>query len=69
MQLLWCWRIPSLGKGEAIITGNAMKAPVFVKVNKEMDIRPSSDDVNLTDVWKTVEVPQEIRESVFEWLI
>lgn len=43
-----------------------MKAPVFVKVNKEMDIRPSSDDVNLTDVWKTVEVPQEIRESVFE---
>lgn len=30
------------------ITGSVMKAPVFV--NKNMDIRPSSDDVNLTDV-------------------
>lgn len=46
-----------------------MKVPVFVKVNKEIDIRPSSDDINLTDLWKTVEVPQEIRELVFELLI
>ncbi|MEK4841456.1 hypothetical protein [Bacillus sp. FSL L8-0152] len=46
-----------------------MKVPVFVKVNKEMDIRPSSDDVNLTDLWKTVEVSQEIRELIFELLI
>ena len=44
-------RIPSLGQGEAIITGSAIKVPVFVKVKKEEDIRPDSDDVVLTDLW------------------
>lgn len=43
--------IPSLGKGEVIITGNAMQVPVFVKVPKEKSIRPNSDDVLLTDLW------------------
>lgn len=43
--------IPSLGKGEVIITGNAMQVPVFVKIPKEENIRPSSDDVKLTDLW------------------
>nr|WP_205395921.1 ATP-binding protein [Streptococcus lutetiensis] len=43
--------IPSLGKGEAIITGNAMKVPVFVKVDKEEISRPSSDDILLTRLW------------------
>ncbi len=43
--------IPSLGQGEAIITGNAMKVPVFVKVKKEKINRPNSDDVLLTDLW------------------
>lgn len=43
--------IPSLGKGEVIITGNAMQVPVFVKVPKEESIRPNSDDVLLTDLW------------------
>ncbi|MEV9641480.1 ATP-binding protein [Mammaliicoccus sciuri] len=44
--------IPSLGKGEVIITGNAMQVPVFVKVPKEKSIRPNSDDVLLTELWE-----------------
>ena len=44
-------KIPSLGKGEIIITGNAIQVPVFVKVDKEEVIRPNSDDVILTDLW------------------
>ncbi|MEC5425544.1 ATP-binding protein [Virgibacillus sp. C22-A2] len=43
--------IPSLGKGEVIITGNAMQVPVFVKIPKEKNIRPNSDDVLLTNLW------------------
>ena len=41
----------SLGKGEVIITGNAIQVPVFVKVDKEKIIRPNSDDVILTQLW------------------
>lgn len=44
--------IPSLGQGEAIVTGNAMTVPVFVKVEKEEITRPSSDDIILTDLWE-----------------
>ncbi|GGN59634.1 ATP-binding protein [Oceanobacillus indicireducens] len=43
--------IPSLGRGEVVITGNAMQVPVFVKVPKEKSIRPNSDDVLLTNLW------------------
>ncbi|MEK4311196.1 ATP-binding protein [Bacillus pumilus] len=43
--------IPSLGQGEAIITGNAMKVPVFVKIDKEKSLRPASDDIKLTNLW------------------
>lgn len=43
--------IPSLGQGEAIITGNAMQVPVFVKVEKEETNRPKSDDIILTKLW------------------
>lgn len=43
--------IPSLGKGEVIITGSSMQVPVFVKVPKEINIRPNSDDVILTSLW------------------
>lgn len=43
--------IPSLGQGEAIITGNSMMVPAFVKVEKEKNNRPSSDDVILTELW------------------
>ena len=43
--------IPSLGKGEVIITGTAMQVPVFVKIPKEETVRPNSDDILLTDLW------------------
>lgn len=42
--------IPSLGKGEVVITGNAIQVPLFVKVDPTT-IRPKSDDVVLTDIW------------------
>lgn len=45
-------KIPSLGKGEVIITGNAIQVPVFVKVDKEETIRPNSDDAVLTELWR-----------------
>lgn len=44
--------IPSLGKGETIVTGNAMQVPIFVKVQKEKNIRPNSDDIKLSDIWE-----------------
>jgi len=43
--------ISSLGKGEVIITGNAIQVPVFVKIPKEEIVRPNSDDILLTDLW------------------
>lgn len=45
-------QISGLGQGEAIITGNAVKVPALVKVDKEKIIRPKSDDVVLTDLWR-----------------
>lgn len=47
--------IPSLGQGEAVITGNAIKVPILVKVNKEKVIRPKSDDIELTNLWDDVD--------------
>lgn len=44
--------VSSLGKGEAIVTGNAIKSPLLLKVYKENLIRPRSDDVILTDLWQ-----------------
>lgn len=44
--------IPNLGQGEAVITGNSIKVPLLIKVNKETIIRPNSDDVILTSLWK-----------------
>lgn len=44
--------VSSLGKGEAIITGNAIKSPLLLKIYKERSIRPRSDDVILTDLWQ-----------------
>ncbi|HEE9035377.1 ATP-binding protein [Bacillus thuringiensis] len=43
--------ISCLGQGEAIITGNAMHVPVFVKIDKEKSLRPASDDIKLTNLW------------------
>lgn len=47
--------IPSLGQGEAVITGNAIKVPILVKVNKEKVIRPKSDDIELTNLWDDID--------------
>lgn len=47
-------RIPSLGQGEAIITGNAIKLPILVKIDKEIYLHPTSDDVKLTDLWNNL---------------
>ncbi len=44
--------VSTLGKGEAIITGNAIKSPILLNVYKENSIRPRSDDVILTDMWQ-----------------
>lgn len=44
--------IPLLGQGETILTGTAFKVPVVAKVDKIANIRPSSDDIILTDLWK-----------------
>lgn len=44
--------VSSLGKGEAIVTGNAIKSPILLKIYKENSIRPRSDDVILTDIWR-----------------
>ncbi|STO01059.1 Type IV secretory pathway, VirB4 components [[Eubacterium] infirmum] len=44
-------KIPTLGKGEAIVTGNALSIPLFIKVDKEETVRPNSDDIILTDIW------------------
>lgn len=44
--------VSSLGKGEAIVTGNAIKSPILLKVYRETSIRPKSDDVILTDIWQ-----------------
>lgn len=52
--------IPSLGQGEAIITGNAMQVPVFVKIDKEKSLRPASDDIMLTDLWGNTIVTREL---------
>lgn len=49
--------IPSLGKGEAIITGSSMQVPVFVKVDKEKTNRPKSDDILLTKLWTNIDLP------------
>lgn len=43
--------IPSLGQGEVIITGNALKVPIFARIEKEKNNRPNSDDIILTDRW------------------
>jgi len=42
--------IPSLGQGEAIITGTAIPLPIFVKVEKEDNLHPSSEDVDVIKI-------------------
>lgn len=44
--------IPSLGQGEAIITGTSMSVSIFAKIEKEKAVRPKSDDIKSTDLWE-----------------
>lgn len=48
-------QLPNLGQGEAIITGTAIQLPTLVKINKS-NIRPKSDDISLTSLWKKEEI-------------
>lgn len=48
-------QLPNLGQGEAIITGTAIQLPTLVKIDKD-DIRPKSDDISLTSLWKKEEI-------------
>ncbi len=48
-------KIPRLGQGECIVTGNAMRVPLLIKVDWELKNRPTSDDVVLTQLWKSKE--------------
>ena len=50
-------RIPTLGKGEAVLTGRAFGMPSLIKVDYEEYSRPDSDDVDLVEAWsKKLEV-------------
>lgn len=44
-------RIPTLGKGEAVLTGRAFGMPSLIKVDYEEYSRPDSDDVDLVEAW------------------
>lgn len=48
--------IPSLGQGEVIITGNALKVPIFARIEKEKINRPKSDDIILTEHWDSCSI-------------
>lgn len=45
--------IPSLASGSCIVTGTALVMPIFMQVDLiyEKTGRPSSDDINLIQIW------------------
>ncbi|WP_395184997.1 ATP-binding protein [Lactobacillus helveticus] len=44
--------IPSLGQGEAVLTGKGFPISIFAKIDHaSKNYRPKSDDVSLTDIW------------------
>lgn len=47
--------IPMLSSGSCIITGTALVMPIFAKVNfiEERELRPSSDNIDLVELWTT----------------
>lgn len=60
--------IPTLGKGECVVTGTAFSLPVFTVVDwEESDPRPHSDDLVLTNLWTKAEYKSalEIAELIF----
>ena len=56
--------IPTLGKGECVVTGAAFSLPVFTVVDWiESDPRPHSDDLVLTDLWVGESNPDSNRQT------
>lgn len=58
--------IPTLGKGECVVTGTAFSLPVFTIVDwDESDPRPHSDDLILTDLWIEAEREAALKKAEF----
>lgn len=56
--------IPTLGKGECVVTGTAFSLPVFTIVDwDESDPRPHSDDLVLTDLWLKAECEAALKKA------
>lgn len=56
--------IPTLGKGECVVTGTAFSLPVFTVVDwVESDPRPHSDDLVLTDLWIEAEREAALKKA------
>jgi uncharacterized protein len=60
--------IPTLAAGSCIITGTAFVMPVFANMTyiKEKELRPSSDNVNLLELWERSESQQELNETLID---
>lgn len=56
--------IPTLGKGECVVTGTAFSLPVFTVVDwEESDPRPHSDDLVLTNLWTKAEYKSALKTA------
>ena len=56
--------IPTLGKGECVVTGTAFSLPVFTVIDwNESDPRPHSDDIVLTDLWLKAECEAAMKKA------
>lgn len=45
--------IPSLGKGQAVLTGTAFPVPRFTQVDRIGEVAPASGDAHLTRLWES----------------
>ncbi len=45
--------IPSLGKGQAVLTGTAFPVPRFTQVDRIREVTPASGDAQLTRLWES----------------
>ncbi len=56
--------IPTLGKGECVVTGTAFSLPVFTIIDwDESDPRPHSDDLVLTHLWVKAEYKEALNKA------
>lgn len=56
--------IPTLGKGECVVTGTAFSLPVFTIVDwEESGPRPHSDDMVLTNLWLKAECEAALKKA------